>query len=917
MIKINNMRLINEDKNEAKNEAKNEVKITEVKAGGGSDLLGKIMRNMCIKMFSEDEIEEWKRENKNKKHNTKRIKNEDITKTDKIKDHLLYIEEERKKRRIRRKDGYTHNLTIKQITKFQKGDIAGAKDCWIKILDKINKREISKEDHTKIWIDDEVELSRENIDIKIINITETEATKNKIPSIKEHSQKELNIQLKQGKTVPAKIPSPYTREIEIYKETNGNYHNTEFQTGERTLDNSKTPPEVKKGMANTIDDYDKLTQRVLHGKHFNGPSLISTKKPLKQKQRGECIYRTTKAQTLRSHKLIQSDQQVTKLTCNQRLRMRILTLKAEIKDSKKVDRQNHHWHKRSNSENTFIKTKDKFITKKNKMSKRQKNMEADDPFYTDKVGDHQEKEMENTDLLNSNDNPESSQGITDTEMNKLSISELSHSKAINCYTNSWKKLDKNVLEQLRISEDPAFQRVHRLLTFSEQIFNQDKSTTERIEIILQKTVGTLLARTEKNTQPGALTVSSKAITDTLETGNMAETSEHSKTGEKGLQEPDRNSWRVEAQRQTRREEEEEEITYPIAIKFEEDCDISEAFRKYETIKFRAPVAKETRIRQLKEIRLFVEGEHIAIGLVKGFRTLMAKDKKKKLFISNVGIVRPQNPKIKLIGASPEFSNSNSEKWTKILLDKIKQENSWLKIYSEEQLRIISKRPNEIILQASWCAVRDILAKKRVYVGIVATKAELYYDSGQCFRCLEYGHPARECHLKGSRRTCTRCSENGHDSRQCRRRPYCRNCGGQDSAHEPISPNCPMRKEGIQKDTIRTREDKIDPQWYETKRSLPRYWARNKTPLKNTPPQPIAKKRLRDPSAAEEIILTAEEIDNNNDEDKNPQSTLTEEEDELVQELLNNARQEATEFCHEDSETTEAEKAEDEMFEDDL
>lgn len=93
------------------------------------------------------------------------------------------------------------------------------------------------------------------------------------------------------------------------------------------------------------------------------------------------------------------------------------------------------------------------------------------------------------------------------------------------------------------------------------------------------------------------------------------------------------------------------------------------------------------------------------------------------------------------------------------------------------------------------AIKD---EQRIYIGLSACRFDDHVKVAQCYKCLGYGHQARDC--KSAAR-CGHCSGD-HEMRDCNKRdkpPCCRNCksAGTDSAHTALDgTKCPILKRRI-------------------------------------------------------------------------------------------------------------------------
>ena len=68
------------------------------------------------------------------------------------------------------------------------------------------------------------------------------------------------------------------------------------------------------------------------------------------------------------------------------------------------------------------------------------------------------------------------------------------------------------------------------------------------------------------------------------------------------------------------------------------------------------------------------------------------------------------------------------------------------------------------------------------------------EARRCYKCLGFGHLAKECTGEDRSQCCRKCGEVGHKARTCRNEPKCLLCTGKDNKHETGGRKCPAYKE---------------------------------------------------------------------------------------------------------------------------
>ncbi|KAI5644226.1 hypothetical protein NE865_03879 [Phthorimaea operculella] len=152
----------------------------------------------------------------------------------------------------------------------------------------------------------------------------------------------------------------------------------------------------------------------------------------------------------------------------------------------------------------------------------------------------------------------------------------------------------------------------------------------------------------------------------------------------------------------------------------------------------------------------------------------------------------KNPLIRLQGVAQDLNDKRIEeavlKQNDRIVKGVNPEERSVKVVRRIKGRI--QNLNNVIIEVSpalWNKLRD----QKLRIGYQIVTAIDQSPILQCYRCLEFGHKARDCQSKGV--CCGYCTEE-HDTRQCRNRnsaPLCINCSEGNRRHPAYSPECPV------------------------------------------------------------------------------------------------------------------------------
>ncbi|XP_023953835.2 uncharacterized protein LOC112057620 [Bicyclus anynana] len=161
---------------------------------------------------------------------------------------------------------------------------------------------------------------------------------------------------------------------------------------------------------------------------------------------------------------------------------------------------------------------------------------------------------------------------------------------------------------------------------------------------------------------------------------------------------------------------------------------------------------------------------------------------RKLTVSQI---KAKNPLLKLTGVIRETTDKNLEEAIlnqnrSLLVDIANQEERAVRV-----VRRTKGRTTEIcnvVIEVSPSLHRS-LRDQKLRIGYQVIPASDQSPIVQCFRCMGFGHFAKECH---SHQICGHCA-GAHDSRECLNKseaPQCANCTSKEAKHPAYSPTCP-------------------------------------------------------------------------------------------------------------------------------
>ena len=98
-----------------------------------------------------------------------------------------------------------------------------------------------------------------------------------------------------------------------------------------------------------------------------------------------------------------------------------------------------------------------------------------------------------------------------------------------------------------------------------------------------------------------------------------------------------------------------------------------------------------------------------------------------------------------------------------------------------------------VISLSLELAKKVLKTGKVRIGWTICRVREAMKPKQCFRCLDYGHLAKDCKGEDRSKLCRRCGEGGHFAKDCKTKdPCCMICSTKDkkAAHVTGSSRCP-------------------------------------------------------------------------------------------------------------------------------
>lgn len=104
-----------------------------------------------------------------------------------------------------------------------------------------------------------------------------------------------------------------------------------------------------------------------------------------------------------------------------------------------------------------------------------------------------------------------------------------------------------------------------------------------------------------------------------------------------------------------------------------------------------------------------------------------------------------------------------------------------RLQSAEQVTVHRIRPAyggmyACTAQVPWTsAVNEVLKNGKMTIGLVRCRVHESKIATECYRCLDYGHIARNCQAQDRSNTCLKCGKAGHKIAECKNNACCILC----------------------------------------------------------------------------------------------------------------------------------------------
>lgn len=163
-----------------------------------------------------------------------------------------------------------------------------------------------------------------------------------------------------------------------------------------------------------------------------------------------------------------------------------------------------------------------------------------------------------------------------------------------------------------------------------------------------------------------------------------------------------------------------------------------------------------------------------------------------------------------------INNLDSGSSPKDIVETIVEQNPELQINmtdAHHKIVPLFKRGRRESPTTSWICEVDpytyrAIIENPIYVGFYRCRVSAFEEITQCYKCLQFGHPAVKCNSKDE--TCAHCAKTGHKRDLCPnfdKPPHCTNCNG---SHPTTDRTCTKRANTLA--NIQRRTDYGNPLW---------------------------------------------------------------------------------------------------------
>lgn len=187
--------------------------------------------------------------------------------------------------------------------------------------------------------------------------------------------------------------------------------------------------------------------------------------------------------------------------------------------------------------------------------------------------------------------------------------------------------------------------------------------------------------------------------------------------------------------------------------------------------------KVTRIKKNQKGQLMLELKREENGGSEGIREAVSN------VLENIATVKVLTQEMTIVCKDMEETTTKEE-----MLGALQKEFGWSSL---PETAIKSMRPSFggtqiAVLKLPFEQAKKALEIGRVRIGWTMCKLREVKRTSQCFRCLDFGHMAKDCKNEDRSKKCRRCGEEGHFARSCRNSPRCMLCKNGDEPMQHVT-----------------------------------------------------------------------------------------------------------------------------------